>query len=70
MSYLNCSHCPSQSYPTGREHLWLMGLRVAVPLIEYKCLSGHVHYVITEHKEDVYENTGKKLTAEDMEEPK
>ena len=50
--YLNCSHCPSQSYPTGREHLWLMGLRVAVPLVEYKCLSGHVHYVITEHKKE------------------
>ena len=52
MAYLNCSYCPAQSYPTGREHLWLMGLRVAVPLVEYKCLSGHVHYVITEHKQE------------------
>jgi hypothetical protein len=51
MAYLNCPYCPSQSYPTGREHLWLTGLKVAVPLIEYKCLSGHVHYVITEYKE-------------------
>ena len=52
MAYLNCPYCPSQSYPTDRQlPLWVGGFKVLVPLIEYKCSSGHVHYVITEHKE-------------------
>ena len=52
MAYLNCPYCPSQSYPTHRQHLWIGGFKLPVPLVEYLCLSGHVHYVVTEHKQE------------------
>jgi hypothetical protein len=51
--YLNCPYCPSQSYPTNKLNLWLTGMKVEVPLIEFKCILGHVHYAVTEHKEEI-----------------